>query len=142
MRPYPICHQANNEIDQRRLVAPGNAPGILGKGCGSLPPVLLMQSSFHCWAKSALAKIDHTAWEIGGEGRIRSPQALSTTRPANLPGVAVPSPLSRSQVATYCAGMVIKGSLSLPPVSASVKKNITAVRARFVCASPLLIQNQ
>jgi hypothetical protein len=42
----------------------------------------------------------------------------------------------------YCAGMVIKGNFSLPPVSASVKKNMTAVSARFVLKSPSSIQNQ
>lgn len=42
----------------------------------------------------------------------------------------------------YCAGMVISGSLSLVPVSASVKKNITAVSARFVLRSLSSIQNQ
>ena len=31
---------------------------------------------------------------------------------------------------------------SLPPVSARVKKNTTAVIARFVCRSPSSIQNQ
>src|SRR4030095_11795169 len=36
---------------------------------------------------------------------------------------------------SYGAGIVINGSLSLPPVSTSVKKNMTAVRARFVCKS-------
>jgi hypothetical protein len=43
---------------------------------------------------------------------------------------------------TYCAGMVINGSFPLSPVSASVKKNTIAVIARFVCQSPLSIQNQ
>ena len=38
--------------------------------------------------------------------------------------------------------MVISGSFSGLPVSASVKKNITAVRARLVRKSPSSIQNQ
>jgi len=38
--------------------------------------------------------------------------------------------------------MVIRGSFSLPPVSASVKKNMTAVNARFVFQSPSSTQNQ
>jgi len=42
----------------------------------------------------------------------------------------------------YCAGMVIKGSFSLPPDSASVKKNMTAVSARLVWQSLFSIQNQ
>ena len=42
----------------------------------------------------------------------------------------------------YCAGMVISGRRSGLPVSASVKKNITAVSARFVRQSPSSIQNQ
>jgi len=42
----------------------------------------------------------------------------------------------------YCAGMVINGSLSLPPVSESVKKNMIAVIARFVFQSLSSIQNQ
>ena len=42
----------------------------------------------------------------------------------------------------YCAGMVIRGSFSLLPVSASVKKNMIAVSARLVCRSPLSTQNQ
>ena len=43
---------------------------------------------------------------------------------------------------SYWAGMVTKGSFSVAPVSASVKKNITAVSARFVCQSPSSTQNQ
>src|SRR6185436_3714640 len=42
----------------------------------------------------------------------------------------------------YCAGIVINGSFSGEPVSARVKKNMTAVSARFVCQSPSSIQNQ
>ncbi len=42
----------------------------------------------------------------------------------------------------YCAGMVINGRFSLPPVSPSVKKNMMAVSARFVFQSPSSIQNQ
>ena len=42
----------------------------------------------------------------------------------------------------YCAGMVIKGSLSGLPVSASVKKNMTAVSARFVRQARSSTQNQ
>ena len=42
----------------------------------------------------------------------------------------------------YWAGIVTNGSLSGAPVSASVKKNMTAVSARFVCQSLLLTQNQ
>ena len=45
-------------------------------------------------------------------------------------------------LADYCAGMVIKGNFSELPVSARVKKNMTAVRARFVCQSLFSIQNQ
>jgi hypothetical protein len=41
----------------------------------------------------------------------------------------------------YCAGMVIKGRFSLPPVSPSVKKNMMAVSARFDFQSPSSIQN-
>jgi hypothetical protein len=36
--------------------------------------------------------------------------------------------------AGYCAGIVINGSFSLLPASASVKKNMTAVSARFVAS--------
>jgi hypothetical protein len=36
----------------------------------------------------------------------------------------------------YCAGIVIRGSLSLVPVSESVKKKLTALNARFVRQSP------
>jgi len=42
----------------------------------------------------------------------------------------------------YCAGIVTKGSSRPPPVSASVKKNMTAVSARFVCQSLSSTQNQ
>ena len=42
----------------------------------------------------------------------------------------------------YWAGMVTSGSFSFPPVSASVKKNMTAVSARFVCQSPSSTQYQ
>ena len=42
----------------------------------------------------------------------------------------------------HWAGIVISGSFSAPPVSASVKKNITAVRARFVAQSLSSTQNQ
>jgi hypothetical protein len=42
----------------------------------------------------------------------------------------------------YCAGMVIKGRASLGPLSESVKKNITTVKARLACRSPLSTQNQ
>ena len=42
----------------------------------------------------------------------------------------------------YWAGMVIKGNVSLPPVFASVKKNMIAVIARFVFQSPSSTQNQ
>ena len=54
----------------------------------------------------------------------------------------IPLGLQWSSVRGYCAGMVISGSFSLPPVSASVKKNITAVSARFVSQSRSPIQNQ
>jgi len=40
------------------------------------------------------------------------------------------------------AGMVMSGSFSGAPVSAKVKKNITAVSARLVCQSLSSIQNQ
>ena len=42
----------------------------------------------------------------------------------------------------YCAGMVIRGRFSCWPVSASVKKNMTAVIARFVRQSRSSTQNQ
>lgn len=42
----------------------------------------------------------------------------------------------------YCAGIVTSGTLSLAPVSTSVKKNMTAVSARFVRKSPSSTQNQ
>jgi len=42
----------------------------------------------------------------------------------------------------YCAGIVISGSLSGLPVSASVKKNKTAVSARLVSQSLWSTQNQ
>lgn len=42
----------------------------------------------------------------------------------------------------YCAGIVTSGSLSGLPVSAIVKKNITAVSARFAAKSLPSIQNQ
>jgi hypothetical protein len=45
-------------------------------------------------------------------------------------------------VGVHWAGMVIRGSFSGLPVSASVKKNITTVSARLVCRSPLSTQNQ
>ena len=41
----------------------------------------------------------------------------------------------------YCAGMVIRGSCSLLPVSAIVNKNMTAVSARFVRQSRSSTQN-
>jgi len=43
---------------------------------------------------------------------------------------------------SYCAGMVINGSASWLPVSVSVKKSNTALRARLVRRSPCSIQNQ
>ena len=43
---------------------------------------------------------------------------------------------------TYCAGMVMRGRLSFCPVSASVKKNMTAVSARLVRQSRSSTQNQ
>lgn len=42
----------------------------------------------------------------------------------------------------YCAGMVIRGRFSLPPVSPKVKKNMMAVSARFDFQSVSSIQNQ
>src|SRR5262249_38181285 len=45
-------------------------------------------------------------------------------------------------VAIYCAGMVISGSLSAPPASLRVKKNMITVSARLLRRSPLSIQNQ
>ena len=47
----------------------------------------------------------------------------------NSPGKARQIPVARL---AYCAGMVINGSCSVPPVPESVKKNMTAVIARFV----------
>lgn len=43
---------------------------------------------------------------------------------------------------SYCAGIVTSGSRSALPVSASVKKNITAVSARLACQSLSSTQNQ
>ena len=42
----------------------------------------------------------------------------------------------------HWAGMVISGNRSLVPVSANVKKNMIAVRARLDRQSPSSIQNQ
>jgi hypothetical protein len=42
----------------------------------------------------------------------------------------------------YCAGMVISGIASVPPVWDIVKKNMTAVSARLVRKSPSSIQYQ
>ena len=42
----------------------------------------------------------------------------------------------------HCAGIVTNGNFPGSPVSARVKKNMTAVRARFVWQSLSLIQNQ
>ena len=46
------------------------------------------------------------------------------------------------QDAPHWAGMVISGSFSVSPLSARVKKNMMAVRARLVFRSPSSIQNQ
>ena len=51
-----------------------------------------------------------------------------------------PCPTRRPWVG-YCAGIVTSGNVSTLPVSASVKKNITAVSARLVCQSLSSIQN-
>ena len=82
-------------------------------------------------------------------GRQRCPVLLSTamgggpahasTAIRNPPGNARQIPVARF---AYCAGMVINGSCSVPPVPESVKKNMTAVIARFVKKSLSSIQNQ
>ena len=66
------------------------------------------------------------------------PVRLSTAI-QNPPGNARQIPVAQF---AYCAGMVINGSCSVPPVPESVKKNMTAVIARFVRKSPSSIQNQ
>ena len=46
------------------------------------------------------------------------------------------------RAAGYCAGIVMSGSRPFSPVSASVKKNITAVSALFASRFPFSIQYQ
>ena len=82
-------------------------------------------------------------WRRRGEARQASrADGLRVTRALDSDSLIVHSCLARCLRHSYCAGMVINGSFSLPPVSASVKKNMTAVSARFVCQSPSSIQNQ
>ena len=53
-----------------------------------------------------------------------------------VPGLILPQPLLRLG---YCAGIVINGSLPVSPVSASVKKNMTAVRGPL--GLPVIVGN-
>lgn len=74
-------------------------------------------------------------WQGSWQGLRPSARALARVRAGSHRSCGHP-------VSPHCAGIVTSGSLSLPPVSASVKKKITAVNARFAAQSEASTQNQ
>lgn len=70
------------------------------------------------------------AWRGGrGSGQSKGERAVALRR-------------DRAVTDYYCAGIVISGSFSGLPLSASVKMNMTTVSARLVCRSLFSTQNQ